>query len=216
MPLFKKELPNIISIGKGIPADKVRDMSSKGFSEPEIIDVLRKDGYSADDIDKALTQTLKSGLSGSSYPPTSLQQTSMQSQLPSLETVEPQMSQMPETSLPESYYYPEQQYPAQEYVDIAVKDRMIDVDQKINEFEIRYEELKGRMQNLHEQLNTMLQARTGEQQQILSKIEAFTNAVNDMDIRLNSMEKAFKETLPALIESVRGLIDLVSRLKKEG
>jgi DNA-binding transcriptional MerR regulator len=215
MPLFRKELPNIIAMGKGIPTERVRELSSKGFSEPEVIDVLRKEGFTADDIDKALTQTIKSGLSNPQYPPTSLQQTSTQSELPILETVEPQMSQMPETSLPESYYS-EQQYPTQEYVDMAVKDRVGEVDQRITEFEIRYEELTGRMQNLHEQLNAMLQTRTGEQQQILNKIESFGGAIGDMDARLSGLEKAFKETLPALIESVRALTDLVSRLKREG
>lgn len=215
MALFKKELPGFSLASKGMPTDRVREMSSKGFSEPEMIDVLRKEGYSAEDIDKSMTQVLKAGLT-SEYPPTSLQQ-SAQSQLPALEQLQQQMPQMPETSLPESYYYPEQQqYPTQEYVDIAVREKMNDVDQKISEFGIRYEEMNGKMNNLYDQMNTMLQTRTGEQQQILSKIDSFTSTVNDVEARLSSLDKAFKEVLPALIESVRSLSDLVQRLKKEG
>jgi len=214
MALFKKELPGFSLASKGMPTDRVREMSSKGFSEPEMIDVLRKEGYSAEDIDKALTQTLKAGLAGQ-YPATTLQPP-MQSQLPALEQVQQQMSQVPETSLPENYYYPEQQYPTQEYVDIAVREKMTDVEQKVSEFEIRYEELKGKMDNIYDQMNTMLQTRTSEQQQILSKIDSFTNTMNDIEARMGSLEKAFKDALPALIESVRGLTDLVQRLKKEG
>jgi len=215
MALFKKELPGFSLASKGMPTERVREMSSKGFSEPEMIDVLRKEGYSAEDIDKALTQTLKAGVAGQ-YPATTLQQPAMQSQLPALEQVQQQMSQVPETSLPENYYYPEQQYPTQEYVDIAVREKMTDVEQKVSEFEIRYEELKGKMDNIYDQMNTMLQTRTSEQQQILGKIDSFTNTMNDIEARMGSLEKAFKDALPALIESVRGLTDLVQRLKKEG
>lgn len=212
MPLFKKELPGFLPMSKGLPTDRVKEMSSKGFSEPEMIDVLRKEGHSAEDIDRALTQTLKAGVS-SPYPPTTLQQPA-QSQLPTLEQLQPQMPQMPESSLPESYYSEQQQYPTQEYVDIAVRERMADVDQRVSEFEIRYEELKGKMENLNQQMNTMLQTRTSEQQQIISKLESFTNIMSDVEARMSSMEKAFKDTLPALIESVRALSDLVPRLKR--
>ena len=37
----KEEAP---PLGKGnVPTDRVKDLSSRGFSEPEIIDVLRKE-----------------------------------------------------------------------------------------------------------------------------------------------------------------------------
>jgi hypothetical protein len=39
--------------------------------------------------------------------------------------------------------------------------------------------------------------------------------MNEVNMRMASLEKAFKETLPALIESVRSLSDLVQRLKRE-
>jgi len=39
----KKEPEKGPKIGKGfVPTDKVKEMSSKGFSEPEIVDALRK------------------------------------------------------------------------------------------------------------------------------------------------------------------------------
>jgi hypothetical protein len=38
----------------------------------------------------------------------------------------------------------------------------------------------------------------------------------EMTGRLSSLEKAFKDALPALIESVRSLTDLVQRVKREG
>ena len=49
----------------------------------------------------------------------------------------------------------------------------------------------------------------------MSKMEAFTETVTDVDNRLSGLEKAFKETLPALIDSVRALSDLVQKVRKE-
>src|SRR3989344_2548181 len=53
-------LKNPLSRGKGtIPVERVRDLTGRGFSEVEVIDILRKEGYSAEEIDNALTQSLR-------------------------------------------------------------------------------------------------------------------------------------------------------------
>jgi hypothetical protein len=49
----------------------------------------------------------------------------------------------------------------------------------------------------------------------LQKLDTFKEMLVETDARLSSLEKAFRETLPALIESVRGLTDLVGRVKRE-
>ena len=49
----------------------------------------------------------------------------------------------------------------------------------------------------------------------MSKMESFAETVTDVDNRLSGLEKAFKETLPALIDSVRALSDLVQKVRKE-
>ena len=61
----------------------------------------------------------------------------------------------------------------------------------------------------------IVQGRSGEQQQIITKVEGVGEGMEDITTRLSSLEKAFKETLPALIESVRALSDLVQRMKRE-
>ena len=49
--------------GKGIiPIDKVKESLSKGLSKIEVIDKLRKDKFSADEIDKAMLEGTKSAV----------------------------------------------------------------------------------------------------------------------------------------------------------
>lgn len=246
MLFFKKKEPEKMALsGKGnVPVDRVRDLATRGFSEPDMIDTLRKEGYAADEIDRALTDALKMGVGGVAPPKT---EGPSQASLPQLESFQPataELPQMPETSLPQDFsqqqfsqdlqqltqhpaaqqqqswpQQPQQQqqqsYGAEEYIEYLVKERMGDVDDKVKEFTIRYQELEKRMAAAYDQLNSLSQTRASEQQQILNKMEAWKDVLQDVDDRMSGLEKAFKDTLPPMIESVRALSDLVERLKGE-
>jgi len=215
MLLLKKKEPEMMTTTKGVPVDRVKELASKGFSEPDMIDVLRKEGFNPEEIDRALTESLKMGVAGMAPPMEAPRPAEQAPILPEMEMPQAQMPAptMPETSLPQNYY--QQQYPTEEYVDYLVRERMGGVDEKINEFSIRYEELEKRMQTVWDQLNTIASGRSTEQQQILQKLDTFKEMLVESDARMGSLEKAFRETLPALIESVRALSDLVGRVKRE-
>lgn len=119
---------------------------------------------------------------------------------------------VPETSLPDEYYHG---YPTEEYIDYVIQENMGDINQRINGFSIRQAELEKRIIEMNERLKDISKVRSGEQQQIINKIDGFTETVNDVNMRTANLEKAFRETLPALIESVRALSDLVQRMKRE-
>ena len=218
----KKEPELMTSLGRGfIPTEKVGDLSSKGFTEPEIINVLRKEGHSAEEIDKALTQALKSGVEGPrheiTFTPVAPVKTEGKLALPTIEeALQPKadMPAVPETTLPQEYYYPEQ-YPTEEYVDYLIKERMTEVEQRISDFSKKSGELERKIGQVYDQLSFLRQGKPSEQQLVLAKLDGIKETVDEVDVRLNSLERAFKETLPALIESVRALSDLVQRFKRE-
>jgi len=112
------------------------------------------------------------------------------------------------------YYYPET-YESEEYVQTLVKERVQDIEEKIGDFSVKYGELDSRIQQIYEQLSLLTKKKPGEEQLLSTKLDALKDMVDDVSTRLNSLERAFKETLPALIESVRALSDLVQRFKKE-
>jgi hypothetical protein len=222
LPFLKKKGPEVM-IGKGYtPTERIREMASRGFSEPEMIDVLRREGFSPEEIDRGLTQALRSGLTGGPQAPstiqTSLQATQPQesTELPTIEQLMPKPKeqetlQVPETSLPSDYY----QYPTEDYIDTIVQARVSEVLEKISEFSVKYQELDKRVNVINEKLDELMKERGEGQQQILNRIDSFGESVSDISTRVGSLEKAFKETLPALIESVRALTDLVQRMKRE-
>ncbi len=213
LPFLKKK-----DVEKVSSTDRVRELSSKGFSEIEMIDILRKDGYSPEEIDKALTQSLRMGVSAPAFTPPATSyappapQTS--SRLPTLDEIAPatEMPEIPEVSLPPQYSQPTM---SEEYVNYLVEDRVGDLKDRLNDVSYKTRELEQRIEDIQERVGELLQARSAEQTQILNKIDEFKDVVLGTDARVGSLEKAFKETLPALIESVRALSDVVQRLKRE-
>lgn len=224
LPFLKKKESTVIP-GKGvIPIDRVRELASRGFSEPEMIDVLRRDGFSPDEIDKALTQALQIGVSGEQHQsPSPHQQQSQQmqnTQIPSLPQLPPQpqqetnelgMPQIPETSLPEDYY---SQYPTEDYVDYIVQARIAEYGEKMENMEKKIGALEDRINLLNEKILQFSQDKS-QSNEVSGRMESFNETVNDIGSRVGSLERAFKETLPVLIESVRGLGDIVQKIKKE-
>lgn len=218
-------------LGRGlVPTDKVKNLSEKGFSEPEIIDVLRKEGYSSEEIDSALTQALKIGITGDSEfemekPPTlkelqateqSFQSPLQQEMLQEFQQPTNQMPQMPEQSMQfQQNYYPQEDYNTEELIESIVQERMGELDKKLTDFRAKYINLERKMSDLHNQLSVVSKSRGESEHAIISKIDSVRDNLVDMNAKVSSLEKAFKEALPALIESVRALTDLVGRLKRE-
>ena len=215
--LKKKEHPPAKTY---LPMERVQELAGRGFSEPEMIDVLRKEGYPPETIDTALTQSIKMNVAAEQprqqQPAQQFQpQQSSADQLPTLEELAPkaEMPQMPEAPLPQEYY--QQQYPAEDYIDYVVQSRVSEVNEKLNEFSIRYQELGKRVDGIFQQLNQLVETRSSENQQILNRIDGLSETTVEVNTRMGSLEKVFKDTLPALIESVRALSDLVQRMKRE-
>jgi flagellar capping protein FliD len=201
-----KKAEEVPRLGKGfIPSDRVRELSDKGFSEPEIIDVLRKEGFSAEEIDRALTQALELKIAGQPEEQPSLPTFGQQQQ--------PQVPQIPEQSL--QYPQANEGFGAEELIESIVNERMADVSQELADFKIKHADLERNISNLHHQLSLITKDRSQAEQAIMMKLDSMKDSMIDMNGKMSSLEKAFKDALPALIESVRSLTDLVHRFKKD-
>lgn len=219
VPLKKEEVfskPSVLS--------RIEELSSRGLSEIEIIDTLRKEGYSPDEIDKGLTEALKIGATQLRAPPLPKpkeepkklppppEPPKLPASLPApLELPSEPMPQVPEVSVQQDYFYPE--YTTEEYIDYMVKEKTDEISKKINEFMLKQKELEAKIASLHERLSEVSQVKASEQQLVGTKIDSLKDLVVEMNARLESLEKAFKETLPALIESIRALSELTQKLR---
>lgn len=205
----KEEKP---AVGKGyIPTERAKELSERGFTESEIIDILRKEGFSPSEIEKALSWALKIGMEEKPAPTKPPESKKEEVKLPTAEELkppEPEVPKVPEVSLPQEYYYS-----TADYIDYVVRERMKEVDTRVAEMVRRYEELARRMAEIDVTLRELTRSRPAEEKLIAGKLAEMSESMKDVGIRLGGLEKAFKETLPALIESVRALTELVEGLK---
>ena len=217
LPFLKKKGPEVIH-GKGfVPVDRVKELASKGFSEVEIIDTLRKEGFSPKEIDEALTQAIKTMVTKEEPKEIPRPKEEAPKLLPTFSdiTVEEKKEkaptpELPETSLPEEYYY---EVPSEEYIDAIIEARVSELKEKLTQISTKYEELEKKIETLTSNLNELFSKKSEEYNKILDKIEELTKSFDELSLKVGAVEKAFKEALPALIESVRALSDLVARLK---
>ncbi|MEM5801109.1 MAG: hypothetical protein QW350_01525 [Candidatus Aenigmatarchaeota archaeon] len=220
-------------IGKGfIPTDKVKDLSNKGFSEPEIIDILRKDGFSSEEIDRALTQTLKIGVTGeensmptlntlnqqqedSYYQSGDLQPFFQSFQQNPSQPIQPAQSFQSQQPIQQQEYYQPQEYISEEVIESIVHEKMSDLDERLVEFRNKYNELERKILDLHNQLSIFAKGGKERESETISKIDSLRDSVDELNAKMSSLEKTFKEVLPSLIESVRALTDLVHEMKRK-
>jgi len=218
----KKEPEKPPVLGKGfIPTDKVKDLSSKGFSEPEIIDILRKDGFSSEEIDRALTQTLKIGVTGEEHELPTLGTINQGAQdfYPSVEQQPPVFQQQFQEPVQQPIPQPQAYYPQEvineEIIESIVHEKMADFDERLVEFRNRYNELERKIMDLHNQLAVVSKGGKERESELISKVDSLKEEMEEMSAKLSSLEKTFKEALPSLIESVRALTDLVHEMKRK-
>jgi DNA-binding transcriptional MerR regulator len=201
--------------GKGfIPIDRVKELASRGFSETEIIDTLRSEGFSPKEIDEALTRAITSAVSEP-------KKEEKKEELPTFSELMKESSPSPETSSQqinlEPFYpqYDQSSYSevSEDYIEALIEARMSEVNEKISQMTLKYSELEKKIEAMSEKINQMAEKRGEEQKEILMKIDSLKGSLDDLVVKTEAIEKAFKDTLPALIESVRALSEIVQKIK---
>ncbi len=215
MPLqiFKKQQ-------KAPPIERVKELSSHGFSEPEIIDVLRKEGYGPQEIDLALTMALKEKLNP--------QETKAQDIGGKKEEASPTFEEIAhklqrgstiQTTQPTTEQYThqfqiQQQYSWEDYfnyIDYLVHSRINEVSKELEKIDLKYQTLERRIDEINQNIKQTVVTKEESYHQILRKIDELNSSISEMSQRINALEEIFKEILPALIDSVRSLSRLVQQ-----
>jgi cell pole-organizing protein PopZ len=195
------------------PIERVKELSSHGFSEPEIIDVLRKEGYSPQEIDLALTEALKEKLQTTA--PTQQRE---EEKIPSFEDVvkkvkseqqtQPQPIQQPNIQYQQVQLQPEQQYSWDDYfnyIDYLVHSRISEIKNELEKINTKYQYLERRIEEINLNIRESVSKKEETYAQILRKFDELNSLMADLSQRIIALEELLKDILPPLIESVRSL-----------
>jgi len=201
--LFKKQQ-------RAPPVERVRELSSHGFSEPEIIDVLRREGYSPQEIDLALTQVLKEKLQTTSVEVKSKEAET--TKIPTFEEVtkklqldQPSQAQQSQTQTEYSWedYF--------NYIDYLIHSRVSELTKELEKINLKYQTLEKRIEEISQSMKETLTSKEESYSKILKKLEESSQKIDQLSQRINALEEIFKEILPALIESIRSLARLAQK-----
>lgn len=190
--------------------ERVRELSSHGFSEPEIIDVLRREGYSPQEIDLALTQVLKEKLQTTSVEVKSKEAET--TKIPTFEEVtkklqldQPSQAQQSQTQTEYSWedYF--------NYIDYLIHSRVSELTKELEKINLKYQTLEKRIEEISQSMKETLTSKEESYSKILKKLEESSQKIDQLSQRINALEEIFKEILPALIESIRSLARLAQK-----
>jgi len=204
LQLFKKQQ-------RAPPVERVKELSSHGFSEPEIIDVLRREGYSPQEIDLALTQALKEKLQSPVRQP---QKENEEEKLPTFEDVVKKVQpEQPMQEIPTQHQISlqQQQYSWEDYfnyIDYLIHSRISEITKEFEKINLKYQNLERRIEEINQSMRQTIITREETYSQILKKIDELNDSFKEVSQRISVLEELFKEILPALIESVRSLTKL--------
>jgi DNA-binding transcriptional MerR regulator len=205
LQLFKKQQ-------RAPPIERVKELSSHGFSEPEIIDVLRKEGYSPQEIDLALTHALKERLQAPSVEPKEKEE----AKLPTFEDVakKVQPEQPPQETNIQYIQTQTQQYSWEDYfsyIDYLIHSRVSEITKEIEKINLKNQNLEKRIEEISQNIRQTVFAESEKYSQILKRIEEINASINELSKKIEALEEILKEILPALIESVRSLSKLIQQ-----
>ncbi len=261
---------------RNIPVDMVRNLASKGMSEPEIVAVLRKQGYSPYEIERAISMALKSTITGNpaqgfqqpaqvqpaqkmfqpqpqrsapqqirQYPvePAEIPQPQEQMQ-PMLESPVPEFHTMPLPSQreePESLFTfektpfsvtkeekPEESeeirkleetevhmpdITLEEIIEGIVADKWTSFEDTIERLRRRDDELQKQIIDIRKEIDALKDAMRKSEESFMTKLEEHSNQVANIEAKIGSIEKVFKEFLPELTESMRLITEALEKKK---
>lgn len=224
---FKKKSPPKDEPRK-LPIQEVYQMSSKGMNDKDIIKSLKSMGYSYDEIEAAMMQTMKEGVKNEgATTPQSVQaaptmQQAQQSQLSPLEEMYAQSDEEIPTEQYEAVFKERGLAPQEEISPETIIEELVEgvVEEKWHKFEeklSKFEESLNKMHGMIKQMESRNEHKIAEPKnaEFEMKIDDFNEHMEDLQVRVGGLEKAFQQFLPSLTKNIESLSRIIHEMKEK-
>ncbi len=164
-----------------VPEDLVKaviQMKQAGYSENEIIQALREQGYSPQEIQDSLAQAEQRGEVEPYYPPPP-----------------PPGSPLPSIGGGDM----------EENVSAVVEDRLRTTSRDLQELKLGKDKLTSRVDRLEQSVDDLKKQVMGLNRAMLGKVEEYEKSLLDVGTELKAMQKVFKDSLPELTNAISEL-----------
>ncbi|MBU0952966.1 MAG: hypothetical protein KKA90_00915 [Nanoarchaeota archaeon] len=264
------------------PTQRVSQLSGQGLSDPEIINTLRREGYSPKEVDMAMRTALKGAAGGTPLrlPPKEQFATGGMSQQPGPETpavmqpggpYQPPQQQAPRNQLPaledmddvEAPLPGELDFPAlpgtlqqspqhieqrqssrppitednlddiepvplqhrsrhanlkkeselAEMAEGVVEEKWDDFEDEVKNLRDDFTRLQEKVANLERAIENVKSGRGGESADITTRLDAYRESITEVNTRLEGMERAVKDSLTPMMQTMRSLSEAIKSMK---
>lgn len=211
-------------------SERVSHLVAKGLSQPEIVKVLKNQGYGEPDIERAVKQNIKMGVESPDFPvkERSIRPREKGEPLYQQEEIErhplrmPDVERRPSTGRPSlpARMAPPAPHPGVDKRDVealveeVVAEKWESVESRLSEIEEKFSSVETRLANLEDKANQIRMEETNKDKEISTKIDTYRESISGLSSKMEGMESVMKTSLSALLETTRSLSDVVESLKK--
>lgn len=100
----------------------------------------------------------------------------------------------------------------EEVVEAVVEEKWKQLEFRLDAIEKRFDAVNERLHDVDLQMRTIKESGNVASGGIEGKLDKYHDNLDQIDARIGSIEKAFKETLPSMIESVRSVNDSLQKM----
>jgi DNA-binding transcriptional MerR regulator len=213
-------------------------MSSVGMSDKDIIKKLKKEGYSYEDIERAMLEAVKEGVGEGHTGPVSAPNMNRYAQAPVQREPETSAgygdssaledmygSDAPESVPESSTSIPELLNEATEELDVPGSDVIVEelvegvveekwqrLTEKLDSFEDKFDNIDKITKHLESRADT--EQRDFPTKEIDSKMSDISARLEDIEARVGGLEKAFRQFLPSLTRNIESLSSIIHEMKE--
>ena len=211
LPFKKEDRTNSVN--------RVQELSSQGKNEKEIINIMRQEGYSNEEISGALNKSIKFKVTGPSQAytdqppmPTMRNESSSRFIAPPPETGGSFQGGTDNNNVIEMSE--DEEIGLEELIEEIIDEKWKGVNTDLREIQKGFIQLQDQIDFINQRINKLEEKERGKDKEIKDMIDDSTTQMQRIEGRIGSIEKAFKDFLPDLTENVRSLSSIVEKMKK--
>ena len=207
--------------GRGyVPTREVLELRDRGYGDREIIDELSKRGFSYDEIEQAMLQSLKSDVTATRVPieaptpPATPAAPAHRAAIgapttPAPTGVAPEAT-LPEIEATEEIAPPERSAPSPEITIEEIVEGV--VDEKIEPFKKELRSLRDEIGRTLKRLKELeLKTPSGEEINLEEKLAPILERLSKLEGKVEALERTLRDLLPQIIANVRRLAEVLTK-----
>lgn len=196
-----------------IPLDELQDMSKKGLSDREIVKKLKKEGYSYDEIEKAMLSAVREGVETPGGIGEFGERAEEPAPQPDVLDFDPFYQQkQPEMNFDAQIQEVNPEAIIEELIEGVIDEKWDKFNKKFKKYEDDLERIGTTIKQFEQKVEEVKNEPHSEEFKL--RADVLSNQIEELEARVGGLEKAFKQFLPSLSQNIENLSRIIHELKE--